>query len=49
MSMSKDKKIVEYSIDEKTAKSLQIQFQREYVYSKILSKLLEELAYLNKL
>lgn len=47
--MSKERNIKEYSIDEKTAKSLQIQFQREFVYSKILSKLLEELAYLNKL
>ena len=48
--MSKERKIKEYSIeDEKTYKSLQIQFQREYVYSMVLSKLLEELAYLKKM
>ena len=47
--MSKERKIIPYSIeDEKTYRSLQIQFQREYVYSKILSKLLEELAELEK-
>lgn len=41
--MSKDKKIVEYSLDEKTYKSLEIQFKREYVYSMIYSKILAEL------
>jgi len=30
--MSKERKIIQYSIDEKTYKSLQIQFQREFVY-----------------
>lgn len=47
--MSKERKIIAYSIeDEKSAKSLKIQFQREYVYSMVLSKLLEELAELKK-
>lgn len=41
--MSKDRKIICYSIDDKTYKSLQIQFQREYVYSVVLSKLLAQL------
>lgn len=36
-------KILHYSLDEKTYKSLQIQFQREYVYNMVLSQLLAEL------
>jgi hypothetical protein len=43
MTMSKERKIKEYSLDEKTYKSLQIQFQREYVYSMVLAKLLADL------
>lgn len=41
--MSKERKIIQYSIDEKTYKSLQIQFQREKVYSVVLSKILAQL------
>lgn len=41
--MSKERKIVCYSIDDKTAKSLELQFKREYVYSVVLSKLLAQL------
>lgn len=41
--MSKDRKILCYAIDDKTYKSLQIQFQREYVYNMVLAKLLKEL------
>jgi hypothetical protein len=41
--MSTERNIIQYSINEKTYKSLQIQFQREYVYSMVLAKLLAEL------
>ena len=41
--MSKERKIIQYSIDEKTYRSLELQFQREYVYSVVLSKLLAQL------
>ncbi len=41
--MSKERKIIEYSIDEKTYKSLEIQFKREYVYNMVFSKILAEL------
>lgn len=47
--MSKERKIICYAIDEKTIKSLQIQFQREYIYNMVYSKILAELAELNKL
>jgi hypothetical protein len=40
---TEDRKIIQYSIDEKTIKSLEIQFKREYVYSVVLSKLLAQL------
>lgn len=41
--MSKERKKIHYSIDEKTYKSLQIQFHHEYVYNMVLAKLLAEL------
>lgn len=41
--MTMKDKIKEYSIDEKTYKSLQIQFHHEYVYNMVLAKLLAEL------
>ena len=41
--MSKERKIIEYSIDEKTYRSLELQFKRDYVYSVVLSKILKEL------
>ena len=40
---TEDRKIVCYSIDDKTYKSLEIQFKREYVYNMVLSKLLAQL------
>lgn len=40
---TEDRKIIQYAIDEKTIKSLQIQFQREYVYNMIYSKILAQL------
>ena len=44
MTMStEDKKIICYSIDEKTYRSLELQFQREYVYNMVFSKILKEL------
>lgn len=43
MTMSKERKIIEYSIDEKTYRSLELQFKRDYVYSVVLSKILKEL------
>ena len=43
MTMSKERKIIQYSIDEKTYKSLEIQFKREYVYNMIYSKILAQL------
>lgn len=46
--MSKERKIVCYSIDDKTYRSLELQFKREYVYNMIYSKILSELAELNK-
>lgn len=41
--MSAERKIIEYSIDEKIYNSLYVQFQREYIQSIVFSKLLEEL------
>lgn len=41
--MSTDRKIVQYTLDNKTYKSLELQFKREYVYNMVLAKLLEEL------
>lgn len=40
---TEDRKIIQYSIDEKTYKSLQIQFKREYVYNIVYSKILAQL------
>lgn len=40
---AEDIKIISYQLDEKTYKSLYIQFQREYIQSIVLYKLLEEL------
>ena len=40
---TEDRKIVCYSIDEKTYKSLELQFKREYVYNMVFSKILAEL------
>lgn len=40
---TEDRKIVCYSIDDKTYKSLEIQFKREYVYNMVLSKILAQL------
>lgn len=40
---TEDRKIICYAIDEKTYKSLEIQFKREKVYSVVLSKLLAQL------
>lgn len=40
---TEDRKIISYQLDEKIYKSLQRQFQREYIHSIVLSKLLEEL------
>lgn len=45
---TEDRKIVQYTLDEKTYKSLELQFKREYVYNMIYSKILAELAELNK-
>ena len=41
--MSKERKIIQYPIDEKTYRSLELQFKRDYVYSVVLSKILKEL------
>lgn len=41
--MSTERKIRQYTLDEKSYKSLEIQFKREYVYNMVLAKLLEEL------
>ena len=41
--MSKERKIIQYPIDEKTYRSLELQFQREYVYNMVLAKLLAQL------
>lgn len=38
-----DRKIIRYTLDEKTYRSLEIQFKREYVYNMVLAKLLEDL------
>lgn len=40
---TEDRKIVCYSIDDKTYRSLELQFKREKVYSVVLSKLLAQL------
>lgn len=39
---TEDRKIVQYTLDEKTYKSLELQFQREYLYDMVL-ELLKEL------
>lgn len=41
--MSTEREIRQYTLDDKTYKSLEIQFKREYVYNMVLAKLLEEL------
>lgn len=41
--MSKERKIIQYAIDEKTYRSLELQFKREYVYNMVFSKILKEL------
>ena len=41
--MSKERKIIQYPIDKKTYRSLELQFQREYVYNMVFSKILKEL------
>lgn len=46
MTMSKERKIIQYAIDEKTYKSLQIQFHHDLVYNMVYSKIF---AYLNKM
>lgn len=38
--MSKERKIVEYTLDNKPYKTLENQFKRELVYCSVLSKLL---------
>lgn len=43
MIMSKERKIVEYTLDNKPYKTLENQFKRELVYCSVLSKLLAEL------
>lgn len=40
---TEDRKIVEYTLEEKTYKSLEIQFKREKVYNMVLAKLLAQL------
>lgn len=40
---TEDRKIVCYSIDDKTAKSLELQFKREYVYNMVYSKIFAQL------
>lgn len=41
--MSKERKIIQYAIDEKTYKSLEIQFKREKVYNMVFSKILAQM------
>ena len=41
--MSKERKIIKYTLDEQTIKSLELQFKREYVYNMVFSKILAEL------
>lgn len=40
---TEERKIIQYSIDEKTYKSLQIQFHHDLVYNMVYSKILKEL------
>lgn len=40
---TEERKIIQYAIDEKTYKSLEIQFKREYVYNMVYSKILAQL------
>ena len=40
---TEDRKIVQYTLDDKTYRSLEIQFEREYVYNMIYSKIFAEL------
>lgn len=41
--MSKERKIIQYAIDEKTYRSLELQFKRDYVYNMVFSKILAQL------
>ena len=36
-------KIIIYTLDEKTYRSLELQFKRDYIYNIVLSKLIEQL------
>ena len=38
-----DTKIIRYTLDDKTYRSLELQFKRDYIYNIVLSKLLKEL------
>lgn len=40
--MSKEREIRQYTLDEKTYHSLELQFKRDYVYNMVLAKLLED-------
>lgn len=40
---TEERKIIQYAIDEKTYRSLELQFKREYVYNMVYSKILKEL------
>ena len=40
---TEDRKIVQYTLDDKTYRSLELQFKREYVYNMVFSKILKEL------
>ena len=36
-------KIIQYTLDDKTYRSLELQFKRDYIYNIVLAKLLKEL------
>lgn len=40
---TEDTKIIRYTLDDKTYRSLELQFKRDYIYNIVLSKLLKEL------
>ena len=40
---TEDTKIIRYTLDEKTYRSLELQFKRDYTYNIVLSKLIEQL------
>lgn len=40
---AEDTKIIRYTLDDKTYRSLELQFKRDYIYNIVLSKLLKEL------